>query len=98
MDTRSAREWLAETLSALAYRIHPSTAVEKPVDVNGCPETPHQAVDCPGDACRWAWVTTLERVCVGCGCTDSHACAGGCAWATEDPMLCTRCVMGGTRR
>ena len=33
-----------------------------------------------------------DRVCVGCGCTDSHACPGGCSWAQLSPPLCTGCV------
>lgn len=37
-----------------------------------------------------------ERVCVNCGCTDSRACAGGCAWAEVHKAtptgVCTRCV------
>lgn len=28
--------------------------------------------------------------CRRCGCTERHACPGGCAWATPD--LCTRCA------
>ena len=30
-----------------------------------------------------------ERTCQLCGCTDSHACEGGCYWVTED--LCSEC-------
>ena len=30
------------------------------------------------------------RQCTGCGCTDNHACEGGCSWA--GPTLCTTCV------
>lgn len=29
------------------------------------------------------------RQCRICGCTDQHACPGGCSWAAED--LCSRC-------
>ena len=32
----------------------------------------------------------LEPRCRACGCTESHACPGGCVWATPD--LCSRCV------
>jgi len=35
-------------------------------------------------------VVTGERRCAICGCSDGHACAGGCVWATEN--LCSRCV------
>lgn len=35
----------------------------------------------------------LGAVCRGCGCTDAHACEGGCIWVTED--LCSACVRGG---
>ncbi len=31
-----------------------------------------------------------EPRCLGCGCSESHACPGGCVWAT--PTLCSRCV------
>lgn len=30
-------------------------------------------------------------VCVSCGCTDERPCRGGCAWASMDPPICTRC-------
>ncbi len=29
--------------------------------------------------------------CKHCGCTDSHACQGGCAWVEEIPSTCTNC-------
>lgn len=32
----------------------------------------------------------LFRQCMGCGCTDEHACPGGCSWVT--PRLCSRCA------
>jgi hypothetical protein len=35
-------------------------------------------------------VVTGERRCLNCGCSESHACPGGCVWATES--LCSRCV------
>jgi hypothetical protein len=31
-----------------------------------------------------------ERSCRGCGCTESHACAGGCRWVA--PTLCSSCL------
>jgi len=31
-----------------------------------------------------------EPMCLNCGCTQSHACEGGCFWAS--PNLCSRCV------
>lgn len=30
--------------------------------------------------------------CTVCGCSEDHACPEGCAWATQDPDLCTACV------
>ncbi|MFH0907168.1 MAG: hypothetical protein V1929_00195 [bacterium] len=30
--------------------------------------------------------------CQVCGCTDAHACPGGCAWANAKRTLCTACV------
>jgi hypothetical protein len=40
-----------------------------------------------------------ERTCVHCGCTDSHACPGGCAWAIKHKAthtgVCTACVRKG---
>lgn len=30
------------------------------------------------------------RTCKSCGCTDLHACPGGCHWVTDD--LCSNCV------
>lgn len=31
--------------------------------------------------------------CRECGCTDNHACPGGCSW--EEPDLCSSCAPGG---
>lgn len=31
-----------------------------------------------------------ERKCRVCGCTEDHACAGGCSWVEED--LCSACA------
>lgn len=37
----------------------------------------------------------LEATCIGCGCTDSHACEGGCWWLRLDRHLragvCSQC-------
>ena len=32
--------------------------------------------------------------CVVCGCTDDNPCDGGCAWAQQNPPVCTRCAEG----
>lgn len=32
------------------------------------------------------------RACQLCGCTEEHACDGGCAWADDEHTICTRCV------
>lgn len=34
----------------------------------------------------------LPGVCKFCGCTEDHACEGGCAWADDERTICTRCV------
>lgn len=31
------------------------------------------------------------RACRQCGCTDDHACEGGCSWVEDD--LCSACVL-----
>jgi hypothetical protein len=31
--------------------------------------------------------------CVRCGCTDDHACPGGCIWANAAMTLCSRCAL-----
>jgi len=33
-------------------------------------------------------------VCVGCGCSEYRACAGGCSWVSYDPPVCDNCVGG----
>jgi hypothetical protein len=39
-----------------------------------------------------AWFTWHPRgVCTECGCTDDHACEGGCTWVDERHTLCSRC-------
>ena len=30
--------------------------------------------------------------CSRCGCTDDHACEGGCSWVDEDQTLCSECA------
>ncbi len=41
-------------------------------------------------------VTEVEVRCIGCGCTDSRACDGGCYWEWVEPEdgegLCSRCA------
>lgn len=32
--------------------------------------------------------------CIGCGCTDDHACVLSCGWANTDPPVCDRCNSG----
>lgn len=34
-----------------------------------------------------------EHACLGCGCSESRACPGGCVWATE--TLCSSCAAKG---
>jgi hypothetical protein len=36
-----------------------------------------------------------DRVCLGCGCTDSRACPRGCSWPRPDVDLCSACVGDG---
>lgn len=31
-----------------------------------------------------------ERACLGCGCSETRSCSGGCIWAT--PTVCSRCM------
>ena len=31
-------------------------------------------------------------VCQVCGCTETHACPGGCAWANAAQTICTACA------
>jgi hypothetical protein len=33
-----------------------------------------------------------ETKCIRCGCSDSRACPGGCAWITKSPPVCSRCA------
>lgn len=32
------------------------------------------------------------RSCIHCGCTDDHACPGGCWWISTRPPICSRCA------
>jgi hypothetical protein len=32
-----------------------------------------------------------DMACIVCGCTDGHACAGGCYWISADPPVCSAC-------
>lgn len=42
-----------------------------------------------GIAVELALDVALQRRCRVCGCTDGHACQGGCYWI--GPTLCSRC-------
>lgn len=35
-------------------------------------------------------LTGEEKVCLGCGCSETRACSGGCGWATD--QLCSNCA------
>lgn len=42
-------------------------------------------------------VADLEACCIGCGCSDSAACEGGCSWSVRavdliGPGICSSCV------
>jgi hypothetical protein len=41
---------------------------------------------------------TAEAACIGCGCTDSRACPGGCRWVWVDRVAgtgwCSSCDAG----
>lgn len=38
----------------------------------------------------FAWgSTSKQRTCRGCGCTDRHACPGGCSWVLLDLGMAT---------
>lgn len=43
-------------------------------------------------------VTVKEATCIGCGCTDSHPCSGGCEWVwvnrDEGRGWCSSCDDG----
>ncbi len=46
------------------------------------------------EAARQARIAAgVEHVCVGCGCSESLSCPGGCVWAS--PNLCSRCAAPG---
>jgi hypothetical protein len=54
-------------------------AIAHPEDCVSDPEVGTLCADCGG-----------EPRCRVCGCTDDHACEGGCYWVEED--LCSACV------
>lgn len=39
------------------------------------------------------WLVDPVRTCRECGCTDDHACDGGCSWVADD--LCSACARAG---
>lgn len=45
---------------------------------------------------RFTIFAHTERVCVRCGCTDSHACPGGCSWVVKhkhsNTGVCSACA------
>lgn len=56
-----------------------------------------------GDVDRWeCWRKYLleradeEAICRACGCTQDHACDGGCYWVEED--LCSHCAEKGDQK
>lgn len=38
----------------------------------------------------------MTSICIGCGCTDERACAGGCSWTRVDQLVhvgvCSNCI------
>ena len=34
-----------------------------------------------------------DKYCASCGCIEEVACPGGCAWALDDPPICTACAL-----
>ena len=34
----------------------------------------------------------LPGTCRECGCTDTHACDGGCSWVDAEHTLCSACA------
>lgn len=49
---------------------------------------------------RWNEPEQIESkpthgVCRVCGCTDDHACPGGCSWSDDEHTLCSRCAEKG---
>lgn len=34
----------------------------------------------------------MRGTCQRCGCTEEHACEGGCGWADDQEDLCTECA------
>lgn len=49
-----------------------------------------------GDDLRIDESPSDERKCRVCGCTDSHACTGGCYWVERD--LCSQCADKGKEK
>jgi hypothetical protein len=48
----------------------------------------------PDDVVDWigAYYPLFDPKCIRCGCTEDHACEGGCSWASTDPPICSRCA------
>jgi hypothetical protein len=75
------------------------------LDANGCSVLAVMSRHEPDEATFVALAQTAERfdieaegvdvvrevACRGCGCTDHHACPGGCEWVAGD--LCSRCEL-----
>ena len=51
------------------------------------------AADAPTLLPSGKFLFTPKGTCRVCGCTDEHACPGGCVWA--EPNLCSRCALVG---
>lgn len=66
-------------------------SLHDPIGFGAClPEGP----GCANPFCDKCWEDAEELddggTCSGCGCTDDHACEGGCVWVT--PTLCSQCA------
>ena len=44
---------------------------------------------------KMRWRPPKSGTCRICGCTDDHACEGGCCWVDADHTVCSSCA--GTR-
>jgi acetyl esterase len=63
-----------------------------PLGVSLIGQDPHELLDALPEqlAGRLLRDQEVELPCRNCGCTDSHACAGGCSWT--EPGLCSACT------
>lgn len=72
-----------------------TTPAGNTVTINGEPDMDPktlQVLTTISDLAYVQYSSASVPTCLMCGCTDGHACPGGCWWANDERTLCSACA------